>query len=158
MPSIKIPKSSFEGAKKIKPGIYSVRLDGFEQAWAKNKNSINLLPVLKIVNNPDFHDRRFGKEWLNTQGGWTILDFCHCFGVEKLQGSPDDSEIPGDFLGMQDNPDPSTWRYQGVLLGKVGQVELAETSTDGKGPYINVKRYLCAISGCKVRHSENLLG
>ena len=155
MPSIKISKESLEGPKRIQPGVYSVRFDGFEPEYSKKGDSINLMPVLKIVNNPEYHDRRTGREWLNTNGGWAIVDFCHCFGSE-IQGPKDDPEIPGEFLGMS-HPDPKTWHYQGPMLGKVGQVELAETSVDGKGPYINVKRYLCAIPGCKVRHSDNLL-
>lgn len=153
MPTMKVPAQSFKGPTKIIPGVYSVRMDGFEQDWSQKKTSINLNPILKIVNNQEYFDRRI-KEWLNNLGGWTIIDFSHCFAVHA-PGEEDPAnlgiDIPGEFQNMED-PDPKKWRYVGPLIGRTGQIEVAEN-----GQYINVKRYLCAIPGCNIRHSDNLL-
>lgn len=154
MPKIKISKESLQGPKRIKPGIYSLRLDGFEPEYAKSgSGSINMKPILVVVNNQEFHNRR-QLEWLNTGFGSGIIDFLHCFG-EEIGGTPDDPEFP-DF--DSDDPDPKNWKYTGKAIGRVGQVELAESVVDGKGTYINVKRWFCAKGPtCKVRHSDNLL-
>jgi len=162
MPTIKIAKESLEGPKRIPPGIYWVRFDGFNPQPTKEAtrtgdltSSINLLPDLKIVNNSDFHDRKPGKEWLNSNAGWVLRDFSHCFGV-PLAGTAEAPELPGEFV-PPDEPDPSKWRYQGPYIGRTGQVELTEVyGQDGKGPYINIKRYLCAIPGCKENHIQDL--
>lgn len=149
MPGIKISKENFEQKKKLTPGIYPMRFDGFEQQYAKSGESINLRPVLIIVNNADYKDRRV-LEWLNTLGHRAIIDFHHCFG----QQVPEEfEEIPFNNI---DDPKIENWKYAGELTGRIGQVELAENASDGK-VYINVKRYLCAFPGCKLKHSENLL-
>lgn len=166
MPTIKINKESLEGPKRIPPGIYTVRFDGFNPQPTKAAvqsgdltSSINLLPDLRIVNNADYHDRKPAKEWLNSNGGWVLHDFCHCFGV-PLAGPADDPQLPGEFVPPTE-PDPTKWRYQGPLTGRTGQIELAEVygeDATGKktGPYINIKRYICQIPGCKDRHTEDL--
>ena len=157
MPKISIPKESLEGPKMLPPGIYWLRMDGFNPEYTKEGNSINLIPDLKVVNNPDFHDRRPGREWLNSKAGWQLRDFCHCFVVQLEVDADGQPQLPGEFL-PPDEPDPTKWRYSGPLLGKTGKVELAEAyGRDGRGPYINIKRYFCSIAGCTERHSDDLL-
>lgn len=150
MPGIKISKENFTPQKQLEPGIYSVRFDGFEQAYAKSGESINLKPILIIVNNADYHNRRV-LEWLNTLGHQAIVDFFHAFGEPE----PPNDEIT-DFSNT-DDPKIENWRYNGPLLSRVGRIEIAENVVDGRGTFMNVKRYFCAFPGCHTKHSENLL-
>lgn len=151
MPNLKIPKESLEGPKKLPIGIVDVRLDGFSPDWSQKKDSYNLMPNMRIINNPDYHDRKVN-DWLNSRAGWVMRDFCHCFGIQ-LAGPDDDPEFPGEFTPSGE-ADPKKWNYQGPLLGRTGKLELAEA--DG-GKYVNIKRYLCQVPGCTVKHSENLI-
>ena len=151
---IKVKKESLEGPKRIPPGIYTVRFDGFEVDWTKKKDSYNLNPVMKVINNPDLHDRR-AYDNVNSNAGWIIHDLCHCFGI-RLDGPPDDPELPGEFFPPGET-DPTKWKYNGPLLGQTGQVELAEATGNNGKVYTNIKRYLCAIPGCEDRHTDNLL-
>lgn len=155
MPGIKVPKEALKGSKSIVPGIYDVRLDTFEPTKSK-KGSTNLCPQLIIVNNPDLHGRKAALEWLNINMVRTLLDFCHCFGVENLEGSKEEPEFPGPWDNLE-NPDPTTWKYRGPMLGRVGKIELAENTNSNDGnTYVNIKRYFCSFPNCKVKHSENL--
>jgi hypothetical protein len=156
MPKLKINKQSLEGPSKVPAGIYTVRLDGFEPDWTKKKDSYNLNPVMKIINNNDLHDRRIFDN-VNTNAGWIERDFCHCFGV--MLENPDDPDFPGEFVSDGgDNSDPTKWKYRGPLLGQTGQLEVAEVTGNNGKVYSNVKRYLCRIPGCKENHSQNLIG
>lgn len=156
MPTVKVPKQSLEGPIKIPDGVYTLRFDGFEPAESKNKDSVNLNPILKIINNPDLHDRKILLN-LNSKAGWIILDFCHALGVE-MGGTDEDPELPGEFVP----PEETDWKkvkYVGPLSGQTCQVELA-LKDSGKGDgkqYSNIKRFICNIPGCQKKHSENLL-
>ena len=154
MAKIKIKKESLEGPKRIPPGIYTLRFDGFEPAWTKAKDSYNLNPVMKIINHPELNDRRVYDN-LNSNAGWIMHDLCHCFGV-PLAGTADDPELPGEFTPAGET-DPTKWKYRGDLSGQTGQVEVAEATSNTGKTYINVKRYLCQIPGCTDRHSDNLI-
>lgn len=153
MPVIKVDKKSLEGPSKIPSGIHTVRFDGFEPENSKKGGSVNLNPVMKIINNPDLHDRR-AYDNVNANAGWIIQDMCHAFG-QTLAGTDEDL-MPGSFEPA-DEQDPTKWRYSGPLLGQTGQIELAEVTGNNGKTYVNVKRYLCRVPGCQKRHSENLL-
>jgi hypothetical protein len=159
MPKLKIDKKSLEGPQKVPNGVYTVRLDGFEPNFTKEKKegNYNLNPVMKIINNNDLHDRRIFDN-VNSNAGWIERDFCHCFGI-KLE-NPDDPDFPGEFTVPPggDSKDPTQWKYQGPLLGQTGRLEVAEVTGNNGKVYSNVKRYLCRVPGCTESHSQNLIG
>lgn len=159
MPKLKIDKKSLEGPSKVPPGVYTVRLDGFEPDYTKNKKegSYNLNPIMKIINNNDLHNRRIFDN-VNSNAGWIERDFCHCFGVQLE--NPADPDFPGEFIVPpgKDSKNPENWDYKGPLLGQTGQLEVAEVTGNNGKVYVNVKRYLCRVPGCKEDHSQNLLG
>lgn len=135
--------------KKLVPGgIYTIHMGGFKPAKSKsNADNINLNPQLKIVNHPDFTGKPVFVS-LPQSEGWMIQDFVHCFGQEMDK----DGNMPGDWdFPIQDNP--ATWRYRGPLLGKTGQVELVETTYNGK-PQLKVKQFICAVPDCKTKNPE----
>lgn len=153
MPTLKLNKESLDGPSKIPDGIYNIRFDGFQPKPSKKGDSVNLNPVLKIINNPDLHDKRI-YENLNTKADWIIRDMCHALGVE-VGGSADDPELPGQML-PENETDPTKWQYSGPLTGEIATVEVGTRQGD-KGTFSAIKRYICRIPGCTVRHPENLL-
>jgi len=142
--------------KPMPIGVHEFRVDGFKPAKSKNSESINLNPVLKIVNpqNPEL----IGKELffnMNTNFFTGILDFCHSVGV-PLVADGDEFTIPGEFTGS-DNPDPKKWGpYQGPLLGQNGTVELGEADNGKGGTTVKVKRFFCKVPNCAEKHSDSL--
>jgi hypothetical protein len=158
MPKIAIPKKQLEPPSRLPAGMMTVRLDGFKPDKSKPKpgkdQSINLNPVMKTVNNPDPElNNKPVFENLNVNAGWVIQDFVHGFGLEMVNNG-ESSDIPGEFLGPEN--EPKLWQYQGPLLGRLANVELIETEYNGK-KQIKIKRYLCAVPGCQLSHSENLV-
>jgi len=141
MPKISVPKESLEGKKPLTPGIYDVRLDGFEPKRSREGSTINLNPVMKVINNPNgLNDNRAFCN-LNTAAGWIMKDFAACFGFE-LEG-PDKSDLPGEFVLIdpsKDGNDPSNWKYEGPLLQKTGKLEIAERIYNGK-VQADIKRF-----------------
>src|SRR5271166_5841477 len=112
MAQIQWTKESLEGPKKVPPGVYSIRCDGFEPAKAKKGDSVNLNPLYKVINNPDMHDRRIFENF-NSQAGWIGVEICHCFGLNIDLEHP---QLPGAFT-PENEPDPTKWKYNGPLLG-----------------------------------------
>lgn len=162
MAKITPPKESLEGLPQIPPGIYEFRLDKFEAKKAKEKvgkaASINLNPVLTVINNAQLMNRRL-PENLNTQAGWVQKDFCHALGVPMDNGS-----MPGDFICQVHGPacnelydHPESFVYQGPLIGRVGKAEIVMAPNNKGGTRAGIKRYLCGIQGCQENHTENLV-
>ena len=151
MPSIHV-----KPPKPVPTGFYEVRLDGFKPAMSKNGGSINLNPILKMVNVSD--PELVGKDVyfnLNTNFFTGIVDFVHAFGLEMIPDG-DEFTIPGDFQGA-DAPDPKKWGpYQGPLLGKQAKLEMAEADNGKGGTTVKVKRFFCSVPGCTVQHSDSL--
>jgi len=159
------------GAKPLPAGPYTLQLKGFDQKAAKIKAnetesmSVNLNPVLEVVGNAEYDGRRVFAS-LNTKGPWVIRDFVHACGVpmEEVQDQFAGTEkanwtIPGVFEGSDDpSKKPEDWKYQGPLLNKTLQVELAYVPASGGYKEKNeVRQYICAIGGCTERHSTNLI-
>ena len=159
MPKIRGSKEALEGKPPLPAGIFTFRLDGFKPKTSSKGTSVNLNPTLKVINHATLNDSRVFEN-LNSQATWVHQDFCHALGVE-LEG-PDKTDLPGEFMGPQDKPED--WKYVGPLAGKTGQVELVTVPKKDKsgnvvaGTQTAVKRYICAIPGCTVKHSESLQG
>jgi hypothetical protein len=137
-------------------GIHEIRLDGFKPALSKNGASINLNPILKVINTND--PELVGKDVffnLNTNFFTGIVDFCHAFG-EVLTPDGDEFTIPGTF-GTEDGADPKKWPpYQGVLLGKTAKLEMAEADNGKGGTTVKVKRFFCKVPSCTTQHSDSI--
>lgn len=167
MPRITVPTKSLEPPAQLPDGLHTFRLDGFKPKWtkpdAKNPSkdrSINLNPVLRSINEPDpeANNKPIFTN-LNQKAGWILQDFVHSLGFEMV-GNGDASDIPGEFLGAEASPgDDATlaqWQYIGPLVGQTGQVELI-TKDDGKGgKRSEIKRFICRVPNCQVKHSDNL--
>jgi len=121
-------KEEVKGLPPMPEGLYTVRCDGFKPKYSKDKQSVNLNPVLKITNNAEYNDRVIFEN-LNTKAKWVWKDFCGCFGVPLVERNGD-YEFPGEFAGADDNPE--SWQYSGPILGQLGQVMLIQAD-DTKG-------------------------
>ena len=137
------------------------RVDKFEMKKAKEKPgkqvSVNLNPVLTIINNGTLQNRRI-PENLNTQAGWVQKDFVHSLGLKM-----DDGNLPGDFVCTVHGPacaefldHPDKFTYQGPMSGQVGECEVVMVPNNKGGTRAAVKQYICKVPGCTEYHSENL--
>jgi hypothetical protein len=157
MPRLTASKEDIKGLPPLPEGLYTFRCEGFKPKFSKDKNSINLNPIMKITNHATYNDRSVFEN-LNTKGKWVWKDFCHCFGVPLIEDGAGDFEFPGDFVGADDNPE--SWQYTGPLVGQIGQAYIVQKD-DTKGGVANaVKFYVCkiALSGsCNEKHSQNLV-
>jgi hypothetical protein len=133
-------------------GLYEVRLDGFEPQFSKKKDSINLNPVLKIVNHPTLNGKRVFDN-LNSTASWIVESFSHAFGQPLTPNPSGGGDMPGDFIGPDD--DPEKWQYQGPLSGAVAKVFLKTTSYNGKESS-KVNQWFCAVQGCQTKHADGL--
>lgn len=156
MPKIGASKEQLKGLPPLPPGIYHVRLDKFEPKKPKKpgSDSVNLNPVLKIINHPTLNDRIVFFSF-NTAFSPNILEFCHGFG-ERLVADGEDMNIPGEFVPL-DEPDPTKWTYMGPLSGRTARVELTEKDNGKGGKNIAVKKFFCAVQGCTEKHKDSLL-
>lgn len=153
MPKLTASKEEIKGLPPMAEGLITVRLDGFEPKLSSKKDSVNLNPLMKVINHAEYNDRRVFEN-LNTKGKWVWKDFCHAFGV-PLQEVSGDFEFPGEFDGPED--DPSKWQYRGPLLGQQATLYVVQAD-DTKGGIKNaVKYYVCKIQGCVEKHSSNLV-
>jgi hypothetical protein len=151
MPKLTASKEEVKGLPAMSEGMLTVRLDGFEPRLSKDKGSVNLRPVLKVINHAEYNDRRVFEN-LNTKGKWVWKDFCHAFGVPMAADAAGDFEFPGEFDGPEDQPDK--WQYRGPLLGQQAQLYVIQSGDNGNNNAI--KYYVCKIAGCVEKHSSNL--
>jgi hypothetical protein len=153
MPKLTASKEEIKGLPPLAEGLVTVRLDGFEPKLSSKKTSVNLNPVMKVINHAEHNDRRIFEN-LNTMGKWVWPDFCHAFGVPMVEANGD-FEFPGDWDGPESEPDK--WQYRGPLLGQQAQLYVIQQD-DTKGGVRNaVKYYVCKVQGCSTKHSANLV-
>lgn len=134
------------------PGQYDLHLEGFEPAFSKQKTSINLNPILKIVNHQTLNGKRVFDN-LNSGASWIIESFCHAFGLPLTPNTNGGGDMPGDFVGPDD--DPSKWNYVGPLSGAVAKVILNTKTYNGKES-TGVDQWLCQVQGCNTKHASGL--
>lgn len=152
MLKLKASSEEIKGLPPMTEGLVTVRLDGFDPKYSKDRGSVNLNPKMVIINHAEYNDRRLFEN-LNTKGKWVWKDFCHAFGVPMAEVNGD-FEFPGEFDGQED--DPTKWQYRGPLLGQQAQIYLIQ-GDNGKGGVNNkIKYYVCKIPGCTEKHSSNL--
>lgn len=174
MSRIKVSRESLE-YETYPAGEYLLEIGGFKPQFAKDRKSVNLRPVLRIKN----HQNLNGKPVFfnaNTNAGFMLREFCHASGLLMVGESPEiaargeggDFEFPpGEFLNF-DESKPEGWQYAGPLLGRTLRIELVEVQAmkkNSKGDMEavpnkmrnDIKRFFCAVAGCKVTHKENLI-
>lgn len=161
MAKLGVSKESLE-QKRMSGGVYEVQFVGFKpKNSSKGAGSVLLRPEMKIIGNADFNGKAvFDKYSLPLNSGWAVQDFVHCFGFEL----DPDGNIPGEWeFPKQD--DPTTWKYRGPLVGKVGRVQIIEAEYKDKSGNtkqgIQINQYICAVPNCAqknptVRHSTSI--
>lgn len=153
MPKLTASKEEIKGLPLMNEGMLTVRLDGFKPQLSKKKDSVNLNPVMKVINHAEYNDRNVFEN-LNTKGKWVWTDFCHAFGVPLVTTPTGDAEFPGDFDGPED--DPTKWEYRGPLIGQQAQLYIIQGDNGQGGVNNKVKYYVCKVAGCVEKHSANL--
>lgn len=163
---MKISKEAVEGKEVVPTGIYLVRFIEFKPKFSKpdpnnpqKQLTLNYNPKMEIVEG-EYTGRFPGFENLN-ESCWYISDFVHCFGLPMEDtGDPDSPYmIPGIWDGEQGKAE--TYTYKGPLTGKVGKVEVAIDTYNGKQSN-KIRRYFCAVDSCaqlypNIKHSSDLL-
>lgn len=150
------PKDSLEAKPLLPEGRYTVRCDGFKPKASKNKDnpSVNLNPVLKIINHPTLNGETVYTS-LNQNAGFILKDFSHMLGLD-IASQGDTVSIPGGFVPNPQSPnDYSQYRYQGPCLGQTGDLLVAHKTYEGKPQYY-IKAYFCRKPGCTEKHSTEL--
>lgn len=149
-------KDSLNGGKVIPAGLYDVRLTGFKPRKNKAGDSVNFNAQMEVINHPEF-DKTKVFETLSAKAGFTQWDFCHAFGLELEDQGNGQYVLPGvwdgDLAKFNEN-DPSTWVYDGPLVGRDGKIELAIDTYEGKENN-KVRRYICAVADCASKFPEN---
>lgn len=156
---MKVSNEKIKGLDTILPGQYDVKLVGFNPKLSKAGDSTNLNACMEIVNHPDFMGRKLYDN-MNTPGGaFYQSDFVHCFGL-PMDTDGTTSWIPGDWdkdKAKFKEDDPTTYSYEGPLVGRIGKVEVGVDSFGSK-----IARYFCAVADCNskfpdIKHYSNLL-
>ncbi len=158
---MRVAKDVIEGKDVVPPGIYEVKLVGFNPKVSKSGTSVNLNAIMQITNHAEFGDRKI-YDTMNSNG-YTYADFSHCFGL-PMETDGTEFWLPGTWdkdKAKYNADDPATWIYNGPLVGRTGKVEIAVDNYNGKDNN-KVKRYFCAIADCEkkfpgVSHREDLL-
>lgn len=147
--------ADLQGGKAIPPGIYELRVAGFKPKKSKAGDSVNFNAQMEVVNHPEFDGTKI-YETLSAKAGFTQYDFAHCFGIDLEDMGNGQYCLPGTWdgdLAAFKEDDPSTWKYDGPLIGRTGQAELAISNYLGKDSS-KVKRYICAVPDCETLHPD----
>lgn len=137
----------------IPEGLYELRLDGFDPELSSKKNSVNLNPILKVVNHATLNGKRVFDN-LNSGASWIIEAFTHAFGQPLTPNSTGGGDIPGEFMGPDDQPDK--WQYVGPLQGLVAKALVKTTTYNGK-ENTKVDQWICALgTNCNTKHPSGL--
>lgn len=122
MVRITVSKEKMKGREPHPAGIYEFRVSGFKPKLSKNGDSVNLNPVLQIINHPKLNGKRLFFN-MNTNAGWLLSAFCNNIKTPMVPTSDGASfDLPGEFNGPQ--TDPTKWVYAGPMLGRTGKCEL----------------------------------
>jgi hypothetical protein len=160
-------KEQIEGKEVAPEGIYTLKLVGFKPKFSKpnpqfpdKAPSLNLNAKMEIIDNPE-QEGKFVYEVLN-MNSFMFPDFCHAFGL-PMETDGESYWLPGtwDSASDFDPANADTYKYDGPLVGRTAQAEVAVDSYNGRQNN-KVRRYFCAVDDCankfpEIRHSENLL-
>ena len=164
---MKQSKEQIEGKEVAPNGIYTLKLVGFKPKKSKEDpanplkpRTVNLNARMEIVDNPE-QEKKVVYELLNEKS-FMFADFCHAFGL-PMETDGESYWLPGEWDSAPDfdADNPETWKYDGPLLGRTCQAEIAVSSFNNRENN-KVRKYFCAVDDCatkfpEIRHSENLL-
>jgi hypothetical protein len=156
-----VSAEKIEGQDVMPSGQYEVKLLGFKPSLAKT-GSINLNACMEVVNHPDYAGRKLYSS-LNVGMAFMYPDFSHCFGI-IIEGDGKNFWLPGTWDGdvaKFKEDDPTTWKYVGPLVGRIGKIEVAVTEYNGKERN-DIRRYFWNTPGVeskwpKLKPKEDLL-
>lgn len=165
-----VSKDELEGNKPIPGNTYQLQVSGFKPKMSKAGDSVNLNPVLKVVNSsePKYNGQRIFFN-LNTKAPWIMQDFAHSAGLPMEMhktgaNGEEEAHLPGGPNAFREDPsgDVSKAVYTGPLLGKIIKAEVIEEQQAGQKPRNSIKQFICAIDGCAtkypdINHSNNLI-
>jgi hypothetical protein len=166
-----LSKEQVEGKEAVPEGIYEVRFLRFNPRLSKaaieqhapfDPRNINLNAEYEVVNNPEYAGRRIYE--IASMKSYNIqTEICHGFDVPLDIDENGEYFIPGTWDSRPDfNQElPETYEYKGPLSGKIGKIELAIETFNGR-PRNRPRRYFCAIDDCatkfpEIRHVQNLI-
>ena len=151
-PKMSFSKESLEVKTPLAEGLYELRLEGFAPKGAKSSTSVNLNPIIKVINHPT-ETGRVVFDSLNSSVPRIIEAFCHAFGLEFVPDGQGGFNMPGDFNGPEGNPEQ--WSYSGPLTGCVAKAFLKQVEYNGK-TNAKVDQWVCAVPGCQKKHPSGL--
>lgn len=138
-----------------KAGTYTVSFQGFKPKKSEKGDSVNLYPQVVVIGDPEMNGK-LSSYPLNFQAStWFIVkNFLHSFGIKEEIDAQGGETIPGDWIQPDPN-EPSTWTYNGPLMGRTAKWEFAPVTYNGKTT-IKPKQFLCQLTGCLEKHKDNL--
>jgi hypothetical protein len=160
-------KDELTGGVPVPEGWYTLQFKGFKPKKSKDGESVSLNAEFSIINNAteEYNNRRVFNG-INTKMAFMWQDFVHATGLEMevVQDADAGTEkqnytIPGVFENSDTSPDdPEKWKYQGALVNKTLEVELANIpAQNGFRAKNEVRQFKCAVAGCTEKHSTNLI-
>ena len=156
MAKMGVSKESLEGRPPVGAGIFTFRCDGFKPKKSKKGDTVNLNPILKVINHPVHNDRNLFFN-CNTAAGWLMIAFVHSLGIPMEQRTDGGADLPGDFAPDPSDPDNvEKFKYQGPLQGQVGQCEVVVTKDDKGRDRDTIKQFMCKVPGCTVEHPKEM--
>ncbi len=151
-----VPKDSLEGMPPMPVGEYTFRVDGFKPKASKDKQSTNLNPTLKVINNANGLNDRIIFFNCNTNAGWIQKDFVHSLGLQ-MEVEGDTAYLPGAFIPDANDQDNVTkLKYEGPMLGRTGRCSVSVRKDDKNRDQSFIKAFHCAVQGCQEKHSTEL--
>jgi hypothetical protein len=165
MPRMSASKEEVSGQQELLPvGPYEVILKGFNPVVSKKGDSINLNPDIRVINHPTLNDKKIFVS-MNTNAPFMWAEICHAFGCPLEDDGSGELSIPGAFDGVDFasalalGPKKRVpWQYNGPLLNQQGRLLLGQVIRDGSSkPQNDVQQYICRVSGCETKHSDNLI-
>lgn len=143
----------------VPQGLYQLEVMGFQPKAARNAaNGYNMNGRFQIINRVGEDDPELAAKKvqvfnsLNTSFGVGIQDFVHACGLELEE----DGSMPGEF----DGPSEDKLKYNGPLVGRRFEAEIAISDYNGQQQN-TIQSFVCAVPNCssvnpKIRHSKNL--
>lgn len=155
-----VDPTQLEAPQPIPAAWYKVRLKGITCKKSKSGKGYNYEAYLNTTEQPAETNDKFIMYRMNNgfSQGQAAQDMCHALGFPMEA----DGSFPGDWE-LKDASKPEEFdlaQYKGVLLGKVGEAEIAVENYNGNDGNV-VKQWKCKVDQCatrfpKVRHSTDL--
>lgn len=150
MPKMSVDPEATKAPKPVPAGWYKLKFKGFKPKISSKKDATNFNAQLETVEGKADTNGKPIYMTMNTKMARTFVDFSHGLGFELTP--------TGEFVGkwIFDDKDPENVekaQYQGPLLGRIMEAELAVTSYNGNERN-EVKQIRCVVQGCATKNPE----